>query len=56
MIRSTTDHMTLDQINAAIDHYMAMPAGQLTPRDADRLRELRLAKRRVVGGRADGCW
>lgn len=42
------DTMTLDQIDAAIDNYTSKPPGQLTPSDADRIRELRLAKRRIT--------
>lgn len=50
------DSMTLDQIDAAIDSYTSKPPGQLTPSDADRIRELRLAKRRITGCDNEYSW
>lgn len=46
---STTDHMTLDQINEALKHYDERPIGKMTPADADRRDELMMAKRRITG-------
>lgn len=50
-----TDHMTLDQIDAAIRNYESMKPGDMTPSGSDHLRELQMAKRRIVGTK-DRTW
>lgn len=50
------DHMTLDQIDEALDHYAKTPAGKITPSDADRVRELRYAKQRITGRDRNYSW
>jgi hypothetical protein len=57
MYNRDIEFMTLDEINTEIAAFKKLPIGQRSVRDADRLRDLEFAQRRIRGlpGRRFGC-
>lgn len=56
MLDMDINFLTLDEINAEITSLRKRPIGQRTVRDADRLRDLEFAQRRIRGVSGRSSW